>query len=67
MMQIGMQPPSTALAGGPPPHPDQALGRHPGLDSRLAGDPPEAAGDEGDGILFVSPPPMPFPRVFPGL
>jgi hypothetical protein len=64
MMQIGMQPPSAALAGGPPYNPDQALDRPPGAERRPPGEAPE---DAGDGILFVSPPPLPFPRVFPGL
>jgi hypothetical protein len=64
MMQIGVQPLSAALVGGRPYDPDQAPGGHRGAESRPAGEAPE---DAGDGILFVSPPPMPFPRVFPGL
>jgi hypothetical protein len=64
MMQIGLQPPSAALAGGPPYDPDRAPGGPPGAETRRAGDAPE---DASDAILFVSPPPIPFPRVFPGL
>ena len=64
MMQIGMQPLSPAFAEGPLPHPDEAASGGPGRESQLAPDP---ARDTGDDFLFVSPPPLPFPRVFPGL
>lgn len=64
MIQIGEQPPSAALTEGQPPDPDSAVcGQH-GPQSRLADDP---SAQWQDGVLFVSPPPFPFPRVFPGL
>src|SRR4029450_8656595 len=64
MMQIGEQPLSAAFTEGVPPDPDQAVGGHPGQESQVADDSP---GEPRDGVLFVSPPPLPFPRVFPGL
>jgi len=64
MMQIGVQPLSAAFAEGPRPDPDEATGGNPGPESQLASD---LSGDTSDGVLFVSPPPLPFPRVFPGL
>ena len=64
MMQIGMQPLSAAFAEGPQPRPDEATSGSPGRESQLVSD---SAGDTGDDFLFVSPPPLPFPRVFPGL
>jgi hypothetical protein len=64
MMQIGMQPLSAAFAEGPLPRPDEATSGSPGRESQLVSDPAGAAGDD---LLFVSPPPLPFPRVFPGL
>jgi hypothetical protein len=64
MIQIGEQPVSAAFTGGPPSNLGQAGGGHPGGESRLVDD---SAGEPQDSILFVSPPPLPFPRVFPGL
>jgi hypothetical protein len=64
MIQIGVQPLSAAYTQGPPSDPDQAVGRHPGRESQLADD---SSADPRDHVLFVSPPPLPFPRVFPGL
>jgi hypothetical protein len=64
MMQIGEQPLSAAFTEGVPPGPDQAVGGHPGQESQMADD---SSGEPRDGVLFVSPPPLPFPRVFPGL
>ena len=64
MMQIGMQPLSPAFAAGPLPHSDEAASGAPARESQLVSDP---ARDTGDDTLFVSPPPLPFPRVFPGL
>ena len=64
MIQIGVQPLSAAFTEGPPPDPDQAVGGHAGQESRSAGD---SSAQPQDGVLFVSPPPFPFPRVFPGL
>jgi hypothetical protein len=32
-----------------------------------AATPPGVAAEGGDDFLFLSPPPVPFPRVFPGL
>ncbi len=64
MMQIGVQPLSARLGEGPRPDPDDAICVHPGRETRLGPDP---SGAPGDASLFVSPPPLPFPRVFPGL
>lgn len=64
MIQIGVPPLPAAFTEGPPTDPDQAIGGHPGQESGLANDP---SGRPQDGFLFVSPPPFPFPRVFPGL
>ena len=64
MIQIGVQPLSAASTEGRPPDPDQAVGGHAGQQSRATGDP---SGQPPEMLLFVSPPPLPFPRVFPGL
>lgn len=64
MMQIGIQPLSAAFAEGPLPHPDEPTSGSPGRERRLVSN---LARDAGDDALFVSPPPLPFPRVFPGL
>ena len=75
MIQIGIEPPAAlrapigaavdaALGETPPATPDAAMLAHPAPQTRSDGDRPAEA---GDGILFVSPPPLPFPRVFPGL
>jgi hypothetical protein len=64
MMQIGLESPSAACAAGALPHPDETAGIGPGPETPPASDP---SNDAGDGSLFVSPPPLPFPRVFPGL
>jgi hypothetical protein len=64
MIQIGVQPLSAGFTEGPPPDPAQAVGGHPGPQSRLSDD---ASGQQQDAALVVSPPPLPFPRVFPGL
>jgi hypothetical protein len=64
MIQIGAQPLSAAFREGPPPDPEEAVGGRPGGDSRLAED---SSAPALDGVLFVSPLPLPFPRVFPGL
>ena len=61
MIQIGIEPRST-LGKTPPPAPDEAIFARPASQSRSD---PSAKAD--DGPLFVSPPPLPFPRVFPGL
>ncbi|MBY0324297.1 MAG: hypothetical protein K2X72_36640 [Reyranella sp.] len=63
MIQIGTQPPAAAFREGRRSDPADAIGNS-GSQSRLVADPSEEA---SDGILFVSPPPLPFPRVFPGL
>ena len=65
MIQIGVQPLSAAFTEGPPSDPDQAAGGHAGQESRAPGAPSGTAA--GRRSLFVSPPPCPFPRVFPGL
>ena len=62
MIQIGVKPLSAASTQGRPPDPARPVDGHPGQENRLPGDP-----SEQDGFLFVSPPPLPFPRVFPGL
>jgi hypothetical protein len=64
MIQIGIQPLSAPLGEAPRPDPDNAICGHPDREGRLG---PEPSEDASDGSLFVSPPPMPFPRVFPGL
>lgn len=64
MIQIAVQPPSAAFREGRRPDPADAIGGSSIPESRLDADPSEEA---SDGILFVSPPPLPFPRVFPGL
>jgi hypothetical protein len=64
MIQIPVQPLSAAFTEPDPPAPDEALGRPAGEEGELAGD---SSGQPQDGVLFVSPPPLPFPRVFPGL
>jgi hypothetical protein len=64
MIQIGVKPLSAASTEGCPPDPVHPVGGHPGQENRLPGDPSE---QPLDGFLFVSPPPLPFPRVFPGL
>ena len=64
MIQIGISPLPPAFPEGPFADRNEVVG-HPATAGR------EPAGlarsDADDGILFVSPPPMPFPRVFPGL
>jgi len=64
MMQIGVQPLFPAFAESSRPDPDQAVGGHAGQESPATGDP---AGQLSEGLPYVSPPPLPFPRVFPGL
>lgn len=64
MIQIGVQPLSAAYTQGPPPDPDEAVGRHPDQESQLADD---SSVELRDHVLFISPPPFPFPRVFPRL
>lgn len=64
MIQIGIQPPLALVADAPSRGPDQEIGPHFGAESLLDPCPP---GEAGDGSVFVSPPPLPFPRVFPGL
>jgi hypothetical protein len=64
MIQIGIQPLPPAFAEGPPADPADVTGRKAGTGPRLAGAP---SADTEDQTLYVSPPPLPFPRVFPGL
>lgn len=64
MMQIGVSNLPADLRDGLSPDPDAAGSDRPRRDSRPVSGLPE---DAGDGILFMSPPPLPFPRVFPGL
>jgi hypothetical protein len=63
MIQIGIEPRST-LGETPPPTPDEAIFARPASQSRSDFD---RSAKADDGPLFVSPPPLPFPRVFPGL
>ena len=64
MIQIGEQPLPPGFTEGPPSDPDQTVGGRLGHERQLAdGSPTETP----LGVLFVSPPPLPFPRVFPGL
>jgi hypothetical protein len=64
MIQIGRQPLSAAFTEDPPPLSGQAIGGHPGQESQSVDD---SLGQPREDVLFVSPPPLPFPRVFPGL
>lgn len=66
MMQIGnpQAPPAVYREGQPAP-----LDRMMGWTRRDGANPADGvpAGDADEGNLFVSPPPLPWPRVFPGL
>jgi hypothetical protein len=65
MIQNGNpQPHPMAFPEGRPADVGKIIGRIAG-DGRRSDDQPEA--DAGDALLFVSPPPAPWPRVFPGL
>jgi hypothetical protein len=64
MIQIGVHPLSAASQEGRPSNPDQAAGGHTRKESRARGD---SSGQPQAGSLVVSPPPCPFPQVFPGL
>lgn len=61
MIQIGNFEP---LPEGLPADLDKIFSRSEG-EGRRSDDLPAA--DSGDALLFVSPPPAPWPRVFPGL
>jgi hypothetical protein len=65
MMQIGIQPLSSASQQRSPAVPAEPVCRQIG-NSPDTGGPHEVTAAE-DQILFVSPPPLPFPRVYPGL
>jgi hypothetical protein len=65
MMQIGNLEPCTMLSSaGQPAHLDKFPGRTSFDGERLAAAPTAEA---EDGTLFVTPPPLPWPRIFPGL
>jgi hypothetical protein len=64
MIQISVNPHSAALVEGRFPDPDETMGGQPGPESPPGSD---LSKEASDGCLFGSPPPMPFPRVFPGL
>ena len=64
MIQIGEQSLPPAFTEGPPSDPDQTVGGHLGHESQLVD---ETSAETPVGVLFVSRPPLPFPRVFPGL
>jgi hypothetical protein len=64
MIQIGTQAVPSKIPWPSTAAPIDAARRQVGTESDLSG--PRAGSDE-DPPLFVSPPPLPFPRVFPGL
>ena len=64
MIQIDVTPHSAALVEGPLPDPDETIGAPRGHESPPGSD---LSKEASEGILFFSPPPLPFPRVFPGL
>jgi hypothetical protein len=64
MIQIGKQPLPAPFPEDGPPDPDPAIGGSPGRESRPAD---RSSGEASDGVLFISPRPLPFPRIFPGL
>lgn len=66
MIQIGNpQAHPAVFPEGRPADLEKILGRSVGEGDRPSGNLP--AVDAEEGILFVSPPPLPWPRVFPGL
>jgi hypothetical protein len=64
MIQIGAHPRSATFTEGPPPDLDPAIGGDRDPKSQSADDP---TGKLQDDVIFVSPPPLPFPRILPGL
>ncbi len=64
MTQIGLQPVSAPFGEGSRRDPDDAICSNLGDQTRLGPDPSD---DTSEGSPFVSPPPLPFPRIFPGL
>jgi hypothetical protein len=64
MIQIGVQPLSAPPMEGPLADPRITFGDELGRESRSASG---QLAESIDSSLFVSPPPLPFPRVFPGL
>ena len=63
MIQISSKPLLAIVPKAPSSGPDEEIGRHSCPEGMLVSGPPD---DTSDGV-FVSPPPLPFPRVFPGL
>ena len=66
MIQIGVNPPSAALGEATLSAPQQVVGI-PSRQGIPEADDLSAQPREEEGCPFVSPLPMPFPRVFPGL
>lgn len=64
MIQIGIQPLPTAFPEESPAGPTQVIGRQTGRGPDPTG---TLSADTEDQTFVVSPPPLPFPRVFPGL
>jgi hypothetical protein len=64
MIQIGERPLPRAFTEGCPSDPDQTVGSSLCYERQLAANCPT---ETPLGVLFVSPPPLPFPRVVPGL
>ncbi len=64
MIQIDYQPHLPIVANGPSPGADEESPLRFGAKGMTDSNRP---GNTCDGSLYVSPPPMPFPRVFPGL
>jgi hypothetical protein len=64
MIQIGEQPLPPRFTEGPPSDPDPTVAGHLGHEKQSADD---SSFENPLGVLFVSPPPLPFPGVFPGL
>jgi hypothetical protein len=64
MIQIGEQALRAAFSESPPPDPGDSMRGHLGHERQLDH---ASSGETPTGVLFVSPPPLPFPRVFPGL
>jgi hypothetical protein len=64
MMQIGVQSLPAPCLEGPLADPRQAFGDELGRQVPSSSGP---SAEPGEDSLFVSPPALPFPRVFPGL
>jgi hypothetical protein len=69
MMQIGVQSLPAPCLEGPLADPRQTFGDELGrqVSSSSGSSSSGSSAEPGEDSLFVSPPPLPFPRVFPGL